>query len=206
MSDSGHKAGGAGDGDEGESGKAPMFDHGPVERFIEQFMFTSRWLMAPFYVGLVVSLAILMVKFVQELIHLVPHTLELKDTEIILSMLTLVDLSLAGNLLLMVIFSGYENFVSKIDVAKHKDRPEWMGKVDFSGLKLKLIASIVAISGIHLLKSFMNIGQVDKNDLMWLVIVHMTFVISGVLLALMDRITGDTKRKKKAKAAAEEAE
>ncbi|MBM3482256.1 MAG: TIGR00645 family protein [Alphaproteobacteria bacterium] len=182
-----------------------MFDHTPVERAIERFMFTSRWLMAPFYVGLVVSLGILMVKFVQELIHLIPHTLELKDTEIILSLLTLVDLSLAGNLLLMVIFSGYENFVSKIDVAKHKDRPEWMGKVDFSGLKLKLIASIVAISGIHLLKSFMNVGQVDKNDLMWLVIVHMTFVISGVLLALMDRITGETK-KKKAKAAAEDAE
>ena len=205
MSDSGHKgAGGAGDDEENR--KAPMFDHGPVERFIEQFMFTSRWLMAPFYVGLVVSLGILMVKFVQELIHLIPHTLELKDTEIILSLLTLVDLSLAGNLLLMVIFSGYENFVSKIDVAKHKDRPEWMGKVDFSGLKLKLIASIVAISGIHLLKSFMNIGQVDKNDLMWLVIVHMTFVISGVLLALMDRITGDSKKKKAKAAAAEDAD
>jgi len=206
MSDSGPKRNGAGGaGDDEENGKAPMFDHTPVERAIERFMFTSRWLMAPFYVGLVVSLGILMVKFVQELIHLIPHTLELKDTEIILSLLTLVDLSLAGNLLLMVIFSGYENFVSKIDVAKHKDRPEWMGKVDFSGLKLKLIASIVAISGIHLLKSFMNVGQVDKNDLMWLVIVHMTFVISGVLLALMDRITGETK-KKKAKAAAEDAE
>jgi uncharacterized protein (TIGR00645 family) len=103
--------------------------------------------------------------------------------------LTLIDLSLAGNLVLMVIFSGYENFVSKIDVASHKDRPDWMGTVDFSGLKLKLIASIVAISGIHLLKSFMSIDEMDKGNLMWLLVLHGTFVLSGVLLALMDYIT-----------------
>ena len=104
-------------------------------------------------------------------------------------MLTLIDLSLAGNLVLMVIFSGYENFVSKIDVASHKDRPDWMGTVDFSGLKLKLIASIVAISGIHLLKSFMSIEDMNKDNLMWLLILHGTFVVSGVLLALMDYIS-----------------
>jgi uncharacterized protein (TIGR00645 family) len=157
-----------------------------IERRLEQAIFSSRWLMAPFYLGLVVALLMLMIKFLQELIHFAPMVLSAKDTEVILAVLTLIDLSLAGNLLLMVIFSGYENFVSKIDVGDHRDRPEWMGKVDFSGLKIKLIASIVAISGIHLLKSFMNIGSADKDDLFWLIVVHMTFVLSGLLLALMD--------------------
>ena len=142
--------------------------------------------MAPFYLGLSAMLALLMVKFIQELIHIIPGVLAAKDTEIILAALTLIDLSLAGNLILMVVFSGYENFVSKMDVSDHEDKPDWMGKVDFSGLKLKLIASIVAISGIHLLKAFMNVAQVPRDDLMWLVILHMTFVTSGVLLALMD--------------------
>jgi len=157
-----------------------------VEHGLERLMFASRWLMAPFYVGLIVALALLLVKFAQELLHLAPHVLELTEAQVILGILSLIDLSLAGNLLLMVIFSGYENFVSKIDVGNHQDRPDWMGKVDFSGLKLKLIASIVAISGIHLLKSFMNIANVAKEDLMWLVIVHLAFIVSGVLLAGMD--------------------
>jgi len=157
-----------------------------MERLIERFLFASRWLMAPFYLGLVGALAALMVKFIQELVHLVPVLLDLKDSQVILAVLTLVDLSLAGNLLLMVIFSGYENFVSKIDVGDHPDRPSWMGKVDFGGLKLKLIASIVAISGIHLLKSFMDMANVPKEELFWMVVVHMAFVTSGLLLALMD--------------------
>ncbi|MDB5454267.1 MAG: hypothetical protein JWO33_2845, partial [Caulobacteraceae bacterium] len=107
------------------------------------------------------------------------------------------DLSLAGNLVLIVIFSGYENFVSKIDVAAHEDRPDWMGTVDFSGLKLKLIASIVAISGIALLKAFLTLTEpeaiLDQPRLMWLVAIHLTFVVSGVLLALMDFISSRTK-------------
>ncbi|MBI1180078.1 MAG: TIGR00645 family protein [Alphaproteobacteria bacterium] len=160
-----------------------------MERFLENVMFASRWLMAPFYFGLVAALALLMVKFIQEFAHIVPTVLELSDTNMILSLLTLIDLSLAGNLMLIVIFSGYENFVSKIHVGDHEDKPEWMGKVDFSGLKLKLIASIVAISGIQLLKQFMRAAEVDKEVLMWLVIVHLAFVVTGVLLALMDLIT-----------------
>jgi uncharacterized protein (TIGR00645 family) len=165
-----------------------------AEQHLESILFASRWLMAPFYMLLIVALGALLVKFVQELLAFTPNVLSLKDTDVILGILTLIDLSLAGNLLLMVIFSGYENFVSKIDVGDHKDRPEWMGKVDFSGLKLKLIASIVAISGIHLLKSFMSIGKApispDKAlELQWLVVIHVVFVLSGVLLALMDFIT-----------------
>jgi uncharacterized protein (TIGR00645 family) len=160
-----------------------------IEHGLERFIFASRWLMAPFYLGLVVSLVLLLIKFTQELLKFIPNILIAKESEVILAMLTLIDLSLAGNLLLMVIFSGYENFVSKIDTGDHEDRPSWMGKVDFSGLKMKLIASIVAISGIHLLKSFMNINNVSKEDLFWLVAVHMTFVVSGVLLALMDKLS-----------------
>jgi uncharacterized protein (TIGR00645 family) len=164
-----------------------------LERPIERFIFVSRWLMAPFYLGLTVALAALVAKFLQELVHLVPNVLALKDTDVILAVLTLLDLSLAGSLVLMVIFSGYESFVSRLDVGDPEDRLAWMGTIDFGGLKLKLIASIVAISGIHLLKSFMNIGSIAKPDLMWLVVTHTTFVVSGVLLALMDYLTARAK-------------
>ena len=157
-----------------------------IERTLESLIFASRWIMAPFYLGLVVALGMLLVKFSQELLHVAPAVFTMSETAVILAVLTLIDLSLAGNLLLMVIFAGYENFVSKIDTGDHEDRPDWMGKVDFSGLKLKLIASIVAISGIHLLRSFMDVANTSKDDLMWMLIIHVTFVMSGLLLALMD--------------------
>ncbi len=160
-----------------------------MERSLERLIFASRWLMAPFYLGLVLALAMLLVKFVQELFHYLPGVLAMKESDLVLAVLTLVDLTLAGSLVLMVILSGYENFVSKIETTDQTDRPEWMGTLDFSGLKLKLVASIVAISAIHLLKAFMNIGAVAKEDVFWLVVVHATFVTSGVLLALMDWIT-----------------
>jgi uncharacterized protein (TIGR00645 family) len=160
-----------------------------LDKYLEEGMFRSRWIMAPFYVGLVLTLAVLLVKFAQELILFAPTVLEVSEAKVILGVLTLIDLVLAGNLLLMVIFAGYENFVSKIDTGNSEDRPDWMGKVDFSGLKLKLIGSIVAISGIHLLKAFMELKEIDKENLMWLVIIHMAFVISGVLFAVMDYLT-----------------
>jgi len=162
-----------------------------VERWLESGLFHSRWLMAPFYVGLVVALAGLLVVFVNEAVHGFAHLATMSPEEAILMVLSLIDLSLAGNLLLIVIFSGYENFVSKIDTGEHEDRPAWMGTVDFSGLKMKLIASIVAISAIALLRGFMQMSEGNPeapttNTLMWLVIVHLTFVVSGVLLAVMD--------------------
>ena len=125
-----------------------------IEIFLERVMFASRWLMAPFYLGLIVCLLVLLLTFFSELIHFFTNGMTFEETEIILFALTLIDLSFTGNLLLIVIFSGYENFVSKIDIVNLEDRPSWMGTVDFSGLKLKLISSIVAISGIHLLKLF----------------------------------------------------
>lgn len=160
-----------------------------LERVIERTLFASRWVMAPFYLGLAVALVLLLVKFMQELFHTVPNVFALSEAQLVLSILSLIDLSLAGNLLLLVIFSGYENFVSKIDNAGHKDRPEWMGKIDYSGMKLKLVASIVAISAIQLLRAFMNIENRDNVELAWLVGIHLTFVVSGVLLAWMDRLT-----------------
>ncbi len=159
------------------------------ELWLETGLFQSRWLMAPFYVGLVVALAALLVVFFNEAIHELSHIFTMTPNQAILMVLSLIDLSLAGNLLLIVIFSGYENFVSKIDTANDEDRPGWMGTVDFSGLKMKLIASIVAISAIALLRAFMELAEgqeIDDRVLMWLVVIHVTFVVSGVLLALMD--------------------
>jgi uncharacterized protein (TIGR00645 family) len=168
-----------------------------LETRFERALFASRWLMAPMYLGLIVSLAMLVVVFARELIYYAPQVLTMSSEEAILVVLTLIDLSLAGNLLLIVLFSGYENFVSKLDIEDSTDRPPWMGSVDFSGLKMKLIASIVAISGIHLLKQFMEIGDsaqqaAPDNELFWLVVIHLTFVVSGVLLALMDWLAAKT--------------
>lgn len=169
-----------------------------IENGLEELIFKSRWLLAPFYVGLVVSIALLLVKFGQELWHMTLHVFTMAESDMIIGILALVDMALVGSLLLMIIFSGYEIFVSKIDVDDHEDRPEWMGTIDFSGLKLKVIGAIVAISAIDLLKTFMNIPEqvtdADAESIKWKVIVHMAFVLSGVFFALMDRIAADTKR------------
>ena len=163
-----------------------------VETTFEKSLFASRWLMAPMYLGLAVTLGMLTVIFVKELVYYLPQVLELSAEKMILVALTLIDLTLAANLLLIVMFSGYESFVSKLDIDVGDDKPGWMGKVDFGGLKMKLIASIVAISGIHLLKRFMEISDLDtattfgETEMYWLVVIHLTFVISGVLMALMD--------------------
>ena len=165
----------------------------PIERALEKGLFASRWLMAPFYVGLVGALVLLLYGFTMELWHFFSHLSEITPDKAVLAVLSLIDLSLAGNLVLIVIFSGYENFVSKFNLDNHEDKPEWQGTVDFSALKLKLIASIVAISGIHLLKVFMNVGSLQEREIMWMVIIHLVFVVSGVLLALMDRIAVSSK-------------
>jgi uncharacterized protein (TIGR00645 family) len=169
-----------------------------LEKNFERGLFASRWLMAPIYLGLVLALLMLLIVFVREILYYAPQIFVMESEQAILAVLTLIDLSLAGNLLLIVLFSGYENFVSKFELADTVDRPSWMGTVDFSGLKMKLIASIVAISAIHLLKWFMEIGEYqtgepfDEPQLRWLVIIHLTFVGSGVLLALMDWIAAQT--------------
>jgi len=167
--------------------------HAPnaVERGLERVLFNSRWLMAPFYFGLVVSLLVLLLKFCMMLYEFVLHAPGSKESDIILGVLSLIDVSLTGNLILIVVFSGYENFVSKIDPGGHPDWPDWMTKVNFGGLKQKLLASIVAISAIQVLKAFMNIDTVfEPNRLGWLVGVHLMFVFSAFMLAISDRWSG----------------
>jgi uncharacterized protein (TIGR00645 family) len=166
-----------------------------IEKALEMVLFRSRWLLAPFYLGLVLSLAMLLAAFVGELVHALPQALDITHVDpeqVILAVLGLIDLSLAGNLVVIVIFSGYENFVSRIDTENSEDRPGWMGTLDFSGLKMKLIGSIVAISAISLLRAFMSLTEegavMDEAKLRWLVTLHITFVVSGLLFAAMDWI------------------
>ena len=203
-----------------------------IEKFLEYFIFNSRWVMAPMYVGLCLAMGLVMIKFGQEFIHFAPAVFigvenhetgvrtVMDESSLVLSILKLIDLVLFASLLLMVIFSGYENFVSKIDMAEHEDRPEWMGKVDFSGLKLKLIGSIVAISGIHLLDAFITLHTMIKDgvkaqkdgahseiakvvldpvhiealytNLKWMIVLHGIFILSGIGFALMDKIAHGT--------------
>ncbi len=176
-----------------------MAEKPTIERKFEQGLFASRWLMAPMYLGLVVSLGMLTIVFCRELAYYAPQVLSMTADKAILVVLTLIDLSLAANLLLIVLFSGYENFVSKLDIDDGGDRPSWMGTVDFGGLKMKLIASIVAISAVDLLKQFMEIGKsdvpLDQDALYWMVVIHMVFVGSGVLMAAMDWLGAQSKRR-----------
>jgi len=177
------------------------------ERWLEVVLFNSRWILAPVYVGLVVSLLMLLTSFVHELLEALPNLLQMSSEEVILSVLSLIDLSLALNLVLIVVFSGYENFVSKIDTGASEDRPQWMGTLDFSGLKMKLIGSIVAISAISLLRAFMALSSssepFDEVRLKWMIILHLTFIFSGVLFAVMDWVAGVTDDSKdKARASA----
>ena len=167
------------------------FSLGRAERVIERVIFSSRWIVAPIYVGLVAGLVVLLVKFFQEALHIVVHIGTTSGDDAIVGVLGLIDLSLMAGLVVMVMFAGYENFVSRLDLEGHQDQPGWMGQVDFGDLKLKLMASIVAISAIHVLESFMNIEHLSDRELGWSVGIHMTFVVSGVLLAVMDRLSGE---------------
>jgi len=159
-----------------------------MEKLFETLLFRSRWLLAPFYLGLVIGILLLLAKFGEELWHLVVTLPAASGSDVIVGILALIDLALVASLLIIIIFSSYENFVSKMDTGDNEDRPEWMGHVDFSDLKLKVIGSIVAISAIELLKSFIKVTDLTNEQLAWKVGIHLTFVVSGVLFALMDRL------------------
>ncbi len=162
-----------------------------LERALEKSIFASRWLLVPFYLALVVSLVVLAAKTVWMFAQAVPHAIEASESTIILEVLGLIDLTLTASLIVIVIFSGYENFVSRIEETEHKDWPEWMSKIDFTGLKLKLMSSIVAISAIQLLRAFMSLKETSDRDLAWYVGIHLAFVFSALLLALTDRFTSE---------------
>ncbi|MFZ1387857.1 MAG: TIGR00645 family protein [Thiolinea sp.] len=160
-----------------------------LESAFEHFLFLSRWLTAPIYLALVVSMVLLVFKALKQLWELASTILVADGSEIIVGVLSIVDISLIMNLLIIIIFSGYENFVSKMeDLHGHADRPDWMGQIGFTDLKIKLIGSIVAISGIELLKGFMDVKDLSERDLKWMVGIHLTFVVSGVLYAIMDKL------------------
>ena len=167
-----------------------------LERAIERLLFSSRWLLAPIYLGLSLALVVLGVKFFQELWHSMSHILALSESEVVLSLLALVDLSLVASLIVMVMFSGYENFVSKIDMEGEGDKLGWLGKLDAGTLKLKVAASIVAISSIHLLRAFMDAQDTPNDKLKWYVIIHLTFVTSAVMLGVLDRMTAGSHKAK----------
>jgi len=160
-----------------------------IERLLAKFFLASRWLLAPFYIGLVLGLVALLVKMGQHVWHAVPQILESREADVILTVLGLIDLTLTASLVVIVILAGYENFVARIEPSENW--PEWMGKIDFTGLKLKLLSSIVAISAIQLLRAFMDIGNVSDRDLAWYGGLLLVFVVSGLLLAVTDRLSGE---------------
>ena len=160
-----------------------------MERFLENAMYASRWLLAPVYFGLSLGLIALTIKFFQEIFHILPHIFSVSESDMILTLLSLVDMTLVGGLLVMVMFSGYENFVSQMDINEGKEKLSWLGKMDATSLKNKVAASIVAISSIHLLRVFMDAKNVPDNKLMWYVIIHLTFVLSAFVMGYLDRLT-----------------
>ena len=162
-----------------------------MERLIENTMYAARWLLAPIYFGLAFALLALAIKFFQEIWHILPAVLSLSEGDLILKLLSLIDMALVGGLLVMVMLSGYENFVSQLDIDESKEKLNWLGKMDSGSLKMKVAASIVAISSIHLLKVFMNATNIDNDKLMWYVVIHLTFVVSAFAMGLLDKVGKD---------------
>ncbi len=159
-----------------------------LEYSLERSMYASRWVMAPVYLGMSLTLLAIGIKFFHELWHVLPHIFEIAEADLVLSVLSLIDLTLVGSLIVMVMFSGYENFVSRLDISEETEKLEWLGTHDYSSLKMKLASSIVAISSIHLLKIFMNIEKVPNDKLVWYVVIHMTFVFSALLMGYLGKL------------------
>ncbi len=159
-----------------------------MEKWAEKILYGSRWILAPIYMGLSIALLMIAIKFFIELIHVLPLLWTIKESDLVLFVLSMIDLALVGGLLVMVMFSGYENFVSRIDIEGGTEKLDWLGKLDVGSLKQKVAASIVAISSIHLLKVFMNAQQIDNEKIMWYVIMHTTFVLSAIGMAIVDKM------------------
>ncbi len=159
-----------------------------VEVLVEKTMYRSRWLLAPIYLGLSVALLALGIKFFQECLHLMLHLLSMKEADMVLVVLSLIDMAMVGGLIVMVMMSGYENFVSQLDVGENEEKLGWLGTMDSASLKAKIAASIVAISSIHLLKVFMNTPNLTNDNLKWYVIIHLTFVLSAFAMGYLDVI------------------
>lgn len=163
-----------------------------VERWVENLMYASRWILAPIYLALSLALMALGIKLVQEIIHVVPALLEMKESDLVLVILSLIDMALVGGLLVMVMFSGYENFVSKLDIKEGTEKLNWLGKMDAGTLKNKVAASIVAISSIHLLRVFVDAENIQNEKLLMYVVIHLTFVLSAFGMGMLDKMTRST--------------
>jgi len=159
----------------------------------ERLLFASRWLLAPFYLALALALLGLMAKVAMHVYDAATHFVALSEDQTLLSALGIVDLTLSASLIVIVILSGYVNFIAPIDIGAHERWPRWFADIDFSELKVKLMASIVAITAIKLLEGYMNVGSVADRDLAWQTGVHLAFVVTALLLALADRL-GAVKR------------
>ncbi len=166
-----------------------------MEQLIEKTMYATRWLMAPIYLGLSLALLALGLKFFQEVFHILPIIFSMKEVDLILVILSLIDITLVGGLIVMVMFSGYENFVSRLDIEGDSDKLGWLGKLDSNSLKNKVAASIVAISSIHLLKIFMDTENIPNDKIMWYLLIHMTFVLSAFAMGYLDKITKEAGNK-----------
>jgi uncharacterized protein (TIGR00645 family) len=162
---------------------------GALEKKIERFILGSRWLLTPFYIGLVLVIVALGITFFRELWHLYATVFTAGEAEVVLLVLSLVDVVLVANLLIMVVISGYENFVSDIEATEGEETPDWMGKIDAGNLKVKVAAAIVAISSIHLLRAFLNVHELPESKIILLMIMHLVFVFSALLLAYLDKIS-----------------
>ncbi|MFZ9963284.1 MAG: TIGR00645 family protein [Burkholderiales bacterium] len=160
-----------------------------MDAIVERIMYASRWLLAPIYLGLSLALVALGIKFFQEIFHVLPHIFEMSEADLVLVVLSLIDIALVSGLIIMVMFTSYENFVSRIDLSDDTEKLSWLGTLDTSTLKSKVAASIVAISSIHLLKIFVNAANVENDKLLWYVVIHITFVISAVAMGLLDKST-----------------
>jgi uncharacterized protein (TIGR00645 family) len=159
-----------------------------LERMMERALYASRWILAPIYFGMSLILIMLTIKFFQEVFHVFPQIMEIKESQLILTALSLVDLILVGSLLVIVMFSGYENFVSQLSLTEDTEKLDWLGKHDYGSLKLKVASSVVAISSIHLLKVFMNVEHTNNEKIIWYVIIHLTLVISALFMGYLEKI------------------
>lgn len=189
-----------------KNAKTPVDPAGRLEMGMERLIFASRWVQAPLYVGLIVAGVLYAYKFVEHLVHMVHDLNGLTETQVMLGVLTLVDITMVANLLTMVIIGGYATFVSRLDLAGHPDRPDWLEHIDAGTMKVKLAGSLVGVSGIHLLQSFINMNALSKADpivysqtidgVKWQVIIHAVFLLSSIMLAYTEKVLSEKKAHK----------
>ena len=169
------------------------------KRFLGRFIFFSRWLQAPLYLGLIAAQCVYVYQFIRDLYGLIRHASTMDEAHIMLAVLGLIDVVMVANLLVMVIVGGYDIFVSRLRIDQHPDKPEWLDHVNAGSMKVKLAVSLIGISSIHLLQTFINPDHLSSEGVMWQVIIHVTFVVSALLMAFTDRLMVEKEHKETSK-------